>query len=427
MITLPRPGDLLAPIAATIAGELRFQRGRDVTAESLGWSPATELTGPDVAADSLELIALVAHINQVFHLHEHGLDDELRTAPTLGAWAEIAADAMARPDAAMTFMTSGSTGAPQACRHRVRDLATEVAAFAEMFGDRQRVLHAVAPHHIYGFLFGVMLPAALGIPREDARERTATHLRRSLRPGDLVVSFPLGWDNFNAAAGDPPPNVVGTTSTAPCPAATIDVARQAGIESIVEIYGATETAGIGVRGEPDAPFTLLPHWSRDDSDAVDVSSEHDAIHGSQASSAPTQLRRRGGSPVILMDRIEWSTDRTFHVRGRQDRAVQVGGVNVHPDRVASALRGHPLVFDCQVRLMRPDEGVRLKAFVVPTADGAARPDLTGELDRWCGEHLDAPARPRAIRLGPALPVAPNGKAVDWNVAVDDDDDHRRVA
>ena len=49
---------------------------------------------------------------------------------------------------------------------------------------------------------------------------------------------------------------------------------------------------------------------------------------------------------------------------RRDACVQVAGINVYPKHVEKILSQHPAVKTCRVRLMRPEEGTRLKAFVV---------------------------------------------------------------
>ncbi len=97
--------------------------------------------------------------------------------------------------------------------------------------------------------------------------------------------------------------------------------------------------------------------------------------------------------------------------------VQVGGINVSPQRVAAALAQRPGVAQATVRLMNPDEGTRLKAFIVPreaTADTAA---LEAELWTWIDEHLAAAERPKSIVFGNVLPVGPLGKAADWPIGV----------
>jgi acyl-coenzyme A synthetase/AMP-(fatty) acid ligase len=98
--------------------------------------------------------------------------------------------------------------------------------------------------------------------------------------------------------------------------------------------------------------------------------------------------------------------------GRVDEAVQVGGVNVHPAQIAAILKRHPGVRDAAVRLMRADEGRRLKAFVLPHAgeDGAA---LKMALSRWVREQLASAERPVSFTLGSQLPTNSQGKPADW--------------
>ena len=105
--------------------------------------------------------------------------------------------------------------------------------------------------------------------------------------------------------------------------------------------------------------------------------------------------------------------RHFRPAGRRDGAVVVGGSNVFPERVRAVLCSHPDVADAAVRLMRPDEGERLKAYVVPRHSRGDNERLRAELWSWLGARLAAPERPGAIELGPALPVGASGKSADW--------------
>jgi acyl-coenzyme A synthetase/AMP-(fatty) acid ligase len=114
-----------------------------------------------------------------------------------------------------------------------------------------------------------------------------------------------------------------------------------------------------------------------------------------------------------MDGLLVEGERRFTVGARADGAVQVGGVNVHPAAVAARLAQHPGVRDAAVRLMRPDEGSRLKAFVVPI-DPAADPEpLRAALAAWIDAQLPAAERPRALSFGAELPRNPMGKPADW--------------
>ena len=151
----------------------------------------------------------------------------------------------------------------------------------------------------------------------------------------------------------------------------------------------SETAGVGWRDDPAYPYTLLPGWRRDDDGLL-----------------------KGQRPVQLPDLLGWEDDERFRLLGRRDSAVQVGGFNVVPEEVCAALLRHPAVADAAVRPMRPEEGDRLKAFVVPAA--AADPDeLSAALRRFAVATLTPAQRPGAYSFGPALPRTELGKLADW--------------
>ena len=117
---------------------------------------------------------------------------------------------------------------------------------------------------------------------------------------------------------------------------------------------------------------------------------------------------------MIQDRLSWPEARQFHVGGRHDDAVQVGGTNVFPSRVRQVLLDHPQVLDAAVRLMSPGEGTRLKAFIVPQP-GADVDALRAELWAWSEARLSAAARPKAYRFDAQLPRNAMGKLADWPV------------
>jgi acyl-coenzyme A synthetase/AMP-(fatty) acid ligase len=99
---------------------------------------------------------------------------------------------------------------------------------------------------------------------------------------------------------------------------------------------------------------------------------------------------------------------------RRDGAVQIGGVNVYPEFLRAVLKTHPSVADAAVRPMRPEEGDRLKAFIVPKRD--VRPAvLRGELETWLQQRVSPMEMPRAFSFGPRLPTDDRGKPGDWPV------------
>lgn len=363
------------------------------------WDAAQSLDADgELEVDSLERLRLAIAVGSALQLHASGTPDRLQEASTFADWVEEARrvlDAMPGP-AALAFRTSGSTGEARVVIHGLTVLQEEISTLASIFANRRRIVAMVPSHHLYGFLFTILLPARLAIPVEDARSCTPAALASITAPGDLVVAFPTVLAAAAGAGVTWPGGVQAVSSGAPCPAATIDALRAQGLLDCVDVYGATETAGIGWRTDPRQPFRLMPHLQR---------------------SGPDHIARRTANEIVpfeLPDHVEWHGGDHLSIVSRRDRAVQVAGVNVFPDRVRDVLLSHPHVAAAAVRLMRPSEGEDLKAFVVPTSGAASAADLRRELASFLSARLTAPERPRAIDFGDTLPQNANGKPADWD-------------
>lgn len=397
-------GRLRRTIADLVAGELARMRRSSAGLPPPPWPESLRLD-QGLGADSLELLNLATALAEFIQLHRAGIEDALLARRTLGDWVNLAEAGLAHHDAELTFRTSGSSGVPKACAHAVRDLDEEVETLASLFAGTTRVLHAVPAHHIYGFLFTVLLPQRLGLAEDavvDVRGHSPATLAGAVRDGDLVIGHPAFWAAVARAVPALPAGARGVTSTAPCPDDVSEAVERTGLCALFHIYGASETAGIGWRASHREPYELFPYWHADDA-------------------APDTLRRdrmdqASGLPKTfpLPDAIEWLSPSRFRVRARRDGAVQVGGINVFPAHVADVIRQHPGVAEVAVRLMRPEEGTRLKAFIVP-AQGTDAAQLELQLRPWLAERLTAPERPQALRLGETLPRAATGKLADWDV------------
>lgn len=385
-----------------LAGELARER-RATPPHAAPWADALKLDA-DLGVDSLERLGLAAAVNEALHLHVSGIEDALLMQRELGGWLDVAEQGLACHDRQLTFRTSGSTGVPRPCVHDLARLEAEAAWHARNLAGTRRVLSAVPSHHIYGFLFNLLLPRALGLHASDVvdlRTRSPGWLARHAVAGDLVVGHPVYWQAVQRAVPWLAEGVVGVTSTAPCPDALAEDLARSGLRRLLQVYGSTETAGIATREAAAEPFTLMPGWALPD----------DAAEGGA-------LWRDGvDAPVPIPDEIERIGERQFRVGARRDGAVQVGGVNVYPQQVAAVLRQHPRVADASVRLMTPEEGTRLKAFIVPReiAGAQAQPALEAELRAWVDHYLSVPNRPRALTFGPALPRTQEGKLADWSI------------
>lgn len=364
-------------------------------AEAATWPEDLSLAEDGLALDSLELLACAGAVNQLFQLHETGIEDYLLSERRFDAWATIIAAGLNEGVSGFTFATSGSTGAPKRCGHSLAVLDAETAFWASRYAGIARVVQAVPAHHIYGCLFVALLPDRLDVPVLDARPMPPGKLAQTLRADDLLVGFPAGYAQLLRSLPALPQGIRCVSSTGPLPAETQRALHDAGAAEVTEVYGSSETAGLAFRTGPVAPFQLLPRW-----------------RPGQPGDAASVIECASGTETALPDRAEWDAAGALWLRGRKDHAVQVGGVNVFPARIASRLAEHPLVLECAVRLDETLSEPRLKAFVV-TAAGQPVDAVVAVLDAWCRQSFSAAERPVRFDCGDALALSDLGKLTDW--------------
>ncbi|MBT2339074.1 MULTISPECIES: AMP-binding protein [Pseudomonas] len=373
---------------STLLGELHDSRAAD---------PGTTAIG----ADSLELLSLATCVAKFFNLYDSGLEDYLLRFKTLGEWADLVVTARLHGSKDLTFATSGSTGAPKHCLQRWDTLVAETTFFAEFlsrYSDQpmQRVMALSPCHHIYGFIFSVLLPAALGLPAVRGLKALTLVNQRKLQAGDLIIGFPFIWRQLSHDQAGFPAGITAVTSTGPCDPEIIFNLRSRGLDHMIEVYGSSETSGVGVRSDPDACFKLLPRWQR--------------------GLTPDALTECGDEAEYrLSDQLVWFDQTSFRPTGRIDAAVQVAGINVFPLSISERLKALPEVADATVRLMSVHEGDRLKAFIVPTKGHEDTARLETLLHTWCMGNLPAVERPKAFTFGSALPLNHLGKQSDWSL------------
>jgi 4-coumarate--CoA ligase len=343
--------------------------------------------------DSLDLLTIAGAVNATFHIHETGIEDLLLVRRHFGAWIDLITRAREMAGQRISFHTSGSTDGRKRCIHAIEKLVAEADAHAARLKPA-RILTAVPCNHIYGFIFTVLLPLRAGVPIIDIR----TRLPSRFQPNDVIVSFPEHWRFIARSVASLAP-AAGVSSAAPMPAELAAQLQDLGLTRLTEVYGSSETAGIGWRDDPAAPFTLL--------ETLSLKEEHDEVW----------LHGRDGTRVAVPDRIAMADANRFHILGRLDGAVQVGGINVFPNQVAAALEQHPQVARAQVRLVGLSGGSRLKALIVPK-DSSSDPEcLRQALEVWSISHLPVAQRPRSFTIVADMPSGAMGKNADWAEAV----------
>jgi long-chain acyl-CoA synthetase len=161
-------------ITATYASQ-RANSSNTVAAGG-SWKDDFSLIGSEASAlgcDSLDLLQISAAVNEMFHLHEVGLETELLRLASFGEWLSIIEDAWQHGVQHLTVTTSGSTGIPKGCTHVFSTLALEIDFLAGLFSGRSRIVAFTPAHHLYGLLFTAMLPDRLACPVQDFLHSTS--------------------------------------------------------------------------------------------------------------------------------------------------------------------------------------------------------------------------------------------------------------
>lgn len=327
----------------------------------------------DLGLDSLQRMELAASLNEFFGIFNTSANNYLLADTSLTHWTACILRARQEVDDTITFRTSGTGGAAKAISHSLDSLLTEARFLAQLLPQPALVVSTVAAQHIYGFIFTVLLPAVWGCPLRLLADVSIADLGSDT----LLIGTPFTWEFVYRSI--PPGTVVrcqGVSSTAPMPPGLFTQLLDTGV-SLTEIYGSSDTSGLGYRHTPDAPFTLFPYLTLLPGDPAQVT------------------RSDTGATMTLPDRIEQVSAREVRVLGRIDEAIQVAGVNVYPAHIRQVILDCPLVADCDV-YAKATAGVSqlYGAIRLRTLNEANRAACL----RWIRDRLSAPETPAHLYL-----------------------------
>ncbi len=361
-----------------------------------------------VAADTLGAnMQRLVHEVQAF-VGEFGERTQVSTPPEAALDLDLARALPQGLQHTLLLFTSGSSGAPLLVEKRLWQLEREIEALEAAFGAQctSRVCATVSHQHIYGLLFRLLWPASAGRAfdvRSDAYLEpiaaralahpltlitSPAHLKRlpiSLdwqpRQNQLSAVFSSGGPLSTEAA------LAATQVMGPCP---------------IEVYGSTESGGIGWRQQRDlnTPFRPLP--------GVRIQLDPDGALQVQSAHLPADAW------LSMADRAETSDGTHFRVCGRVDRIVKLEEKRVSLDAIENAARASEWLDGARVVFL---DGARasLGLIAIPSARGqehllqhgrrALSLRLRDDLRRVC----EPIAMPRRFRFVDALPIDSQGK------------------
>ncbi|GAB6091273.1 AMP-binding protein [Spirochaeta dissipatitropha] len=354
-------------------------------------NPDGLLNSAPLFCDSMEIAMLAGKLNDIFFIEESGLEDLLLAKPGIMNWSNLLETSLSYYSSHIKFFTSGSSGSPKKIVHQTDLLKEEVETVLSLIHEgRKRIVSLVPAHHIYGFLFSILLPSLSGLPA--VRQHGAFP---ELTEGDIVLSIPAWIRQWRLQDRSLPAGITVLSSTSPLSTEDADWLNNSSIDYI-EIFGSSETSGIGWRRHSEAAFCLFPYWKY----------SHAGL-------------TRSGLEAILEppDNLEWLESRKFIPHGRKDHALQIMGKNVYPAQIEKLFAGLDQVSEASVRSYDSQAGTRLKIFIVPSSAEHRFPEdnisLEQSLRSWAAHSLDSVQRPSSYMFGTELPRNSMAKQRDF--------------
>lgn len=310
----------------------------------------------------------------------------------------------------LLLFTSGSSGQPKAVRKRLQQLDAEVSVLEQTFAahlPQCSVIATVSHQHIYGLLFKILWPLAASRPfLSDLVEYPETlSYYTALFPNLCLISSPAQLSRLPDALEHErqlhTPSLIFSSGGPLSLEAAQGVKRCYGSLPI-EVYGSTETGGIGYRRQQssDTPWqAFAPMELSNDSDgALLLRSPYLEDDGQYRCEDKVRLLGKG----------------QFCLEGRLDRIVKIEEKRLSLVQMETLLNAHPWVIQSHLVLLE-NPRVQLGAAVELSAAGKAQLEAEGKLsiNNALKAHLlsqfERVTLPRRWRYPQQLPLNAQGK------------------
>ncbi len=262
------------------------------------------------------------------------------------------------------FYTSGTTGHPKKVQQRLLEMERDTTYVIGRWGEewlKRKFIATVSQHHIYGFLYYVVIPFTLGIPCR----RYKIEFPEEFEPLDdvpyAIIAVPAFLKRTNASREGKKLNMVDPFIFTSGGLLTPEVAKET--NDIFgywpwEGYGSTETGAIAYRQSKNGlnwhPIPTATIWKNEE--------------GCLAISSPYIQNPKGVQTGDLVDIME---DGSFILKGRADSIVKIEEKRISVTEVETRLMESGLVKDCAVVPMS-DRRQYLAAAVVLNDEGTKK-------------------------------------------------------
>ena len=212
--------------------------------------------------DSLDLVSLATEIGTFFGVHHTGLEENLIRYRDVQSWNDIVFDSLKHYNTTITFFTSGTTGKAKKVEHLLEMIINEASFLSTLFYEQTSITSFVRPHHIYGFIYTIVLPQILGVP-VVYNEPLPSRAFFKTAPNALIVATPTLYKELTLFEEHFAQNTIATSSTEELSKMTYELLQNKGIKEVYEIYGSSESLGVGYRTSIKEPFRLFDYLQKD--------------------------------------------------------------------------------------------------------------------------------------------------------------------
>jgi benzoate-CoA ligase family protein len=362
-------------------------------------------------------------------------DGEAHLEPLVAAASpDLQAAPTSRDDIAIWKFTTGSTGAPKACVHRMHVPLLSAESYArDVLAIQPDDIVLPVPKLFFGYardmtaLFPFLVGGAgIVFPQRTTAERIFDLVARH-RP-TILVNVPTMMramvEDPSAATRDLSGLRLATSAGEGLPAALL--------ERWLDTFGVEVLDGIGSSEAYHIYFSSRPGAVRPGSVGQAVPGYEGRIVDADGAELPVgetgrlwvkaptaaimyfndrgkSLDTYAGDLVMTGDLFSRDEDGYFWYRGRADELLKVGGIWVAPAEIETCLRTHAAVADCAVIAYSEEGLAKPRAFVVLAEGSDPTPALAAELQAHVKTTLSPHKYPRDVRFVAELPKTGSGK------------------
>ena len=317
----------------------------------------------------------------------------------------------------ITLFTSGSTGTPKAINKTLLALDAEIHALERQWGallGDSRIVSTVSHQHIYGLLFRVLWPLCAG---RAFASHDLTYTEQVISNGTeqySLISSPALLKRLEDEGQKGDYRAV-FSSGGPLSSDASDACKRLLNQTAIEVFGSTETGGIGFRQQhqADTPWTFFP-------EVVAKLGTDNCL--ALLSPWLSEKSEGAGGYYQSSDQCELLANKQFRLKGRIDRIVKIEEKRISLVEVETHLNELQWISESVVIVVNEPHRITLGALLTLTTNGEQELALLGKGRFWIKlrqalrQWVEPVGIPRHFRLAKEIPVNKQGKRLQKEIA-----------